>query len=152
MVPGEAASISDLPQERDTRDGSTYSGQGLEGSAEIGVAYPSPNRLAKMVKNQWNEISAIVQATPGRERVARFLGALTFVNLVILIIPWTPLTEPFSGIVAMSCVLLCCWYGGPWISIIIPLYISVLTRLIGTESKPLTPTSRAIARSSGLKC
>ena len=144
MVPGEAATISDLPQERDTGDGSTYFGQGLESSDEIGVAYTPPNRFVQMVKNQWNEIMAVMQATRRRERVARFLAALTFVYLVILIIPRTPLTEPFSGIVAMSCVLLCCWYGGPWISIVIPLYISVLSRLIGTESKPLTPTSEEL--------
>lgn len=144
MVPAEAVSSSELPLTSDTVGDSTSPEDRRDCSPDTNVGGFHLNKIGTMIKDQWNHITAKVQSTRGRERVTRFLVALAYVALVVFVFSRAPLAKPLNGIIAMSGVLICCWYAGPWISILFPVYISVLLRFVGTEPKPPVPTSQEL--------
>jgi PAS domain S-box-containing protein len=129
---GDSTGPADIPQRQAVSERRRYVNEFRQNEADASFK-TRIERIAVKAKSTWR-----------RSKHVRILGTLALVGLIVSIIPRTPLAGPFGGIVAMSSVLACCWYAGPGISIFIPLYITVISRLIGTEPKPLVPTPQEL--------
>ncbi len=76
-----------------------------------------------------------------RGGLKRLMIALALVGMLVYFVSHLPITTPVAGLIGMAAVLLCCWYSGPAISLILPLYIGVLTRLADPTPGPLIPNA-----------
>lgn len=144
MVPREAVKIKILsktghkPRATDTfRNSRAFDRRFVFGRTRL-------HKFAPTLKRQLRKVAVKVQSTPRREKAIRILGSLALITLVISLIPRSPLAGPVGGVVAMSCVLISCWYAGPLTASVMPLYITILSRIVGTEEKPLIPTSQEL--------
>jgi PAS domain S-box-containing protein len=140
MAPSEAANNAGLSKSS-AQPCSTDVSQGCLDSGRRWFGDSSRRNEVVATFSDWaKRIADRMKSAPRRWKAMRILGALVFVGMTVSIIPRTPLAGPLGGVIAFTCVLICCWYSGPGISILIPLYITVISRVAGTESKPLIPT------------
>ena len=62
-------------------------------------------------------------ATPLRATIVRYVLSLGFVAALFAIIPCTPLDGPVGGVLALSSVVVCCWFSGVGPALLMPLTV-----------------------------
>lgn len=84
-------------------------------------------------------------ATPRRAALLKSLGLLACVFFALVLLSTLQLAEPLDDVIAISAVLVCCWFGGIRLALIIPAFIIVMSRLLSSESKPPKPISEELS-------
>ncbi|GEM_PF-3034865 len=70
--------------------------------------------------------------------------ALVLVGMLVYFISVLPINTPVAGLIGMTVVLLCCWYVGPRIALILPLYIGFVTHLADDSPGPIIPSAEEL--------
>lgn len=68
-----------------------------------------------------------------RLSLARLALAWAFVIVVILGTSYVALPQPYGGILAMTAVLVCSWYAGPWIAVSLPACVMILSSTLAND-------------------
>jgi PAS domain S-box-containing protein len=80
-----------------------------------------------------------------RAAVLRYVTSLAIVAATVLIIPRTPLDGPVGGLVAVTVILACAWFGGTGPALLFPSLIFLLSWIDGRgDSEPEAPTGRQL--------
>jgi hypothetical protein len=144
MVPREAANITGLSTTSESIATTSFSQDCVESHNGMMVEGSPLNKVASMFKTLLKDVFASTQATLRRAKATRILGSLAVITFMVSVIPRTPLAGPIGGLIGMLSVLGCCWYAGLWTSLLIPVYVTILSRIVGTEPKPLLPTMQEL--------
>jgi PAS domain-containing protein len=105
------------------------------------------------------EIAARVRTwilEPGTTGSVRLVAARYFVSLgtvaaVFGLLPLTPLDGPVAGVIALSSVIVCCWYSGLGPALLMPLTVWFVSRFpFDDPEKPIIPSAKELMTFIGL--
>jgi PAS domain S-box-containing protein len=89
--------------------------------------------------------------TPRRAAVTRYLLSIGVVVAVFTVVPYTPLDGPVGGVLALSSVVVCCWFSGVGPALLMPLTVWVVSRFpFDAPVQSLLPSAQELLTFLGL--
>jgi PAS domain S-box-containing protein len=82
----------------------------------------SADQIARSIVRQ-------VNATRRRRTIARYILSLGFVGGLFALMPHTPLDGPVGGVVALTALIICCWFSGIGPALLMPLTVWLVSQL-----------------------
>jgi PAS domain S-box-containing protein len=83
--------------------------------------------------------------------MTRYVLSIGFVAMVFIIVPRTPLEGPVGGVLALSSVVVCCWFSGVGPALLMPLTVWLVSRFpLDEPVQSLVPSAQEFLSFLGL--